>query len=905
MGTRFILKAFLMAACLMGIAPSSFAASSLASNPKLANALSRIVHPNAFALSGQASLTFSPSVVWGAGGSNNVITFDDQLSGRVLIGGDSNGVWQSLDHGLSWNPFVAGFTEIQHTSMASIAIHNGVTYAAGGKAGCGNNPDVGGVYMISPTVPATTHWTQILSESSTPPVAFSGSQDTCVSGTATTGNSPIGHLFAFNDSSNHVFVGTYRNGVLMGTPGGSFVQIASALIGAPINSILITFPTATSSVLLVAVSSNGTGIVPPGIYQIKVSENNPANSQTTLLPLPAAIASAADIATYSPQALATYNGNLYIAAGNFGVQRCSLHGTECATVIPASPYFSNDAIPVRQGPSWTMVESRNTNPNEIWFGSTTWPGNAALVQGIQLWANAWPNGVPTIPVLTTLARQANDRLALVHPDFTIGGKMSVTENGPLGKIWWWAQQLFNGVAATQTGPTSDAAAYYAKVNGNVIRVPGVAFDPFQPNTILTLGAGPRRSDDNGLNFYLSDTGANGVVAERVEFVPGTNQLFASMQDWNFVQSSDALVSQTTWTRPVSQLGWASGFAFGNNFSFIPLIGEPSGPGTSLWALAPDGATFSNLFLDAPTTGLTNPITIKDVAAGTDLAGNWHVFGAFVEYQDALARGGLRNCTLQFTGTTATCATGTGSGIDAQWPAVISDTSSCSSRNLMSKSFPDTFRIFWPQKSANLFVFNRTSGLWSSPDYGTTWQRVFALTSPNVSGTGQAKMSQVSPLNKMYFTFAGGNSVIANPNTLTTTCADMSSGTTYGAGVYVVTHLDLPGPVSATCGATPTTPCYQYIQTPAGRTPTAIGVAQDDTLYVAVAPTSTQPAMLLQIASTATSCLNPVAGTSCSDVSDSNFQSSAISTRDIAISTSGSIVISNYGLGLMTANLNSN
>src|SRR3954454_22732300 len=86
-----------------------------------------------------APLTFAESGL-GGGGFQNVIAIEPADSGLVLAGGDTSGIYRSLDGGSSWTPADTALTDTSQYKIASIEFSPAVpgrVYAAAGNTGSG------------------------------------------------------------------------------------------------------------------------------------------------------------------------------------------------------------------------------------------------------------------------------------------------------------------------------------------------------------------------------------------------------------------------------------------------------------------------------------------------------------------------------------------------------------------------------------------------------------------------------------------------------------------------------------------------------------------------------------------------------------------------------------------------
>ena len=84
-------------------------------------------------------LSFAESGL-GGGGFQNVIAIDPADSGLVLAGGDTSGIYRSLDWGTTWQPADTGLTDTSQSKIASIEFSPAVpgrVYAAAGNSGSG------------------------------------------------------------------------------------------------------------------------------------------------------------------------------------------------------------------------------------------------------------------------------------------------------------------------------------------------------------------------------------------------------------------------------------------------------------------------------------------------------------------------------------------------------------------------------------------------------------------------------------------------------------------------------------------------------------------------------------------------------------------------------------------------
>jgi hypothetical protein len=267
-----------------------------------------------------------------------------------------------------------------------------------------------------------------------------------------------------------------------------------------------------------------------------------------------------------------------------------------------------------------------------------WPTWLEDVAGTT-WASAWPNQIATLPQNAMLAKLRGGILTNMQSPTTSSPNIG-SSTSPL---CWWANELIDGISAGLLSATSSSNAASALTNYQQARdnqAPAnhsIAFDPFQTRTILLVG-GPRRSDDNGITWYLSDQGANGLEARRVRTDPVSGNTFAAMFDWSFLEFGDDL-STIRYNRHLNQVSYGSGFAFRGAYSFMSINPE-TGADTQIIGQLTGGTVFSSL-LDIPNSlqySVSVPL-VKDIAVGTDATGKLKVLALMTGNMQ-----GIQRCT---------------------------------------------------------------------------------------------------------------------------------------------------------------------------------------------------------------------------------------------------------------------
>jgi plastocyanin len=330
--------------------------------------------------------------------------------------------------------------------------------------------------------------------------------------------------------------------------------------------------------------------------------------------------------------------------------------------------------------------------------------------------------------------------------------------GPGGHTWWFydAKQPF------RIGKRGFVAAQ-------------IVVDATDPNVVYVAGrAGAWRSTDAGTNWYPIVAGVGTTINRGVAVDPANaNRVYVSNTDWMQVRSVDGMQTVVSDSPPSGTAAFDT--VLYNGRSYVAAGDRDLNNAGNVWSKPLDGSgTWTDENLDA-VAGNKRPLA---VAAGHDAGGQKVILAA-------VHAGGVYR-KVGSTWTNVSGAAGPFLGEQATKRGYFS----------------------WAPDSADVYLYDRPTGLWRSRDYGVTWTLAWALPSNN-EHTGYVAVDPLNPdvayvsANAGFFQLTG-----------------LSTGTTVEDTSITATPLPAvpnPGPiaVAASAGAT-----FVYVAARSGLAPYA-------------------------------------------------------------------------------------
>ncbi|MGH8993468.1 MAG: hypothetical protein ACRDZ7_18320, partial [Acidimicrobiia bacterium] len=334
--------------------------------------------------------------------------------------------------------------------------------------------------------------------------------------------------------------------------------------------------------------------------------------------------------------------------------------------------------------------------------------------------------------------------------------------------WAALPDLLTDTPNDMAGPNSPTDPFWAIAENNygwlgrdsIYTASGITVSPTDPNTLVMAGQlGPWRSRDGGTTWYPVPTGINILVQSRVTADPGVaGRVYVGSNDYRGFSSTDAL-------RTARHIGVG-----------LKAAGAPQ-EAQDTWSLAIDTAasravkpvyyglgerdvnTFGQIWMDpdpsTPTTGWTQVLD-------TGTSSGRRPIGMAVVRNPAAPADPIVLAVLQGGGMYRKV----GSGPWAQ-------ASGFTSPIVNGFVYPQVVEFAWRPGWTKVYVYDRSSGLWRSDDFGLTWTKLYS--SPD-TGTNKQGFVAAHPSNQniVYLSTSAGVSVVANAGTAGAGAATLTS-----------------------------------------------------------------------------------------------------------------------------------
>ena len=730
-------------------------------------------------------------------GYMNFVRFHPTDGNRVLLNTDIGGIHLSTDGGSTW--LTRGRNVADY--IASVQWHPTLPDVAYALAGQGD-PGTGGV-MVSED--GGHSWRM---DSTTP----TGHGNNTPSGDGLPRPHPrsTGQLLAVDAANGFLYAGTYEQGLMrapLGSSGdpGAWTTVALAPAGSrPYFIRGLALDDQDPTTVYVATYGSSAGAGTGRVY--RVAQAHTSGAVTTEL-------------TGSPrnaEEVRASSGHLYAVANDAGGAGVGAFRLATARTAGAATAWRRIAA----GPSASTVTYYGI---EIYKrGSTT-----------TLWVTSDKAWRPS----TTVAYK-NMWRGTSTDDFATDGSWAALPN-----------QLTD-TPNDMAGPNGTPDPFWAITENNygwpgkdpIYTASGITVSPTDPNTLIMAGQlGPWRSRDNGATWYPVPTGINILVQSRVTADPDVaGRVYVGSNDYRGFSSTDALRT----ARNVSQA--------------LKAAGAPNEAGDT-WSVAVDTAaggsnkpvyfgmgerdvnTFGQIWMDAdpstPTTGWTQVLD-------TGVSSGRRPIGLAVVRDPAAPATPIVLAVLQGGGMYRKVGSGS-------WTQASGFTSPI----INGFVYPQVVEFAWRPGWNKIYVYDRSSGLWRSDDFGLTWTKLYS--SPD-TGTNKQGFVAGHPTNQniVYLATSAGVSVIANAGTA-------------GAGGATLGSLGVPG----------------------GR-PGPVAVGSDGRIYVATQAEGT--ADVSRVYANALTASGTGVQRAWSDVADDLWRSAINSARELAVGSDGTVYAGTSG-----------
>ena len=651
-----------------------------------------------------------PPSAWRSGnaygaGYMNFVRFHPTDPNRLLLNTDVGGIHLSTDGGTTW--LTRGRNAADY--IASVLWHptqSNVAYALAGKG----DPGTGGV-MVSED--GGDSWRM---DSTTP----TGHGNNTPSGDGLPRPHPrsTGQLLAVDTTNGFLYAGTYEQGLMrapLGSSGdpGAWTTVALAPSGSTpyfIRGLAIDDQDPTT--IYVATYGSSAGLGTGRVY--RVSQANTSGAVTTEL-------------TGSPrnaEEVRTLGGHLYAVANDAGGAGVGAFRMATARTAAAGSAWRRIAA----GPSVTTVTYYGM---EIYKrGSTT-----------TLWVTSDKAWRPT----TTVAYKNMWRGTSTDDFATDGSWAALPAN---------LTDTPNDIA----GPHSTPDPFWAIAENNygwlgkdsIYTASGITVSPTDPNTLVMAGQlSPWRSRDNGATWYPVPNGMNILVQTRVTPDPGvTGRVYVGSNDYRGFSSTDSLRTARHLGQAIKAAGAANEAA--DTWS-VAVDTAASGTAKPVYfgMGERDVNTFGQIWMDAdpstPTTGWTQVLD-------TSVANGRRPIGLAVVRDPAAPATPIVLAVIQGGGMYRKVGSGS-------WTQASGFTSPI----INGFVYPQVVEFAWQPGWNKVYVYDRSSGLWRSDDFGLTWTKLYS--SPD-TGTNKQGFLAAHPTNQniVYLATSAGVSVIANAGT---------------------------------------------------------------------------------------------------------------------------------------------
>jgi hypothetical protein len=486
-----------------------------------------------------------------------------------------------------------------------------------------------------------------------------------------------GTLVAVDPVHGQLYVGTFRDGVMRaglsatGAVSGPFSTIALAPAGGRYDYVRsIALAPEQPTTLYVGLH---TGTLSQGSAKaVRIDRADVAPAVAELSGGPANV-----------EELAVVDGNLYGVANDPAGPGSGLF--RLASAASAAPAASWRRIPLSGTPKawYSLNVSRRAGQTTIWVSSDGAWRPSSTVAWKFLWKGTSADGFATDGTWTTLPRSVTDT-----PN-DVGGPSFVGSPD----TWWMLTQ------GTYAWPGKDPG-YTAS---------DVTVSPADANTVIFAGqGGPWRTTDGGTTWYPVPNGDNILDHKRVSADPST--------------AGRAALGNIDW----------KAFTTGDSFRTADRTSPPGGSSHDAWSLAWDtGTSPATLYAGVGERDTnTGGQVWKTQTPGDD--SSWVEVGT-------LGGGGRRPVGLTVVrnpaspGVPIVLAVVQGSGL---WRKVGANpwTQAAGFTTAPTTGWPQTVGFAWLRGFHKVYVYDRTSGLWRSDDFGASWLRIAPdTTGSNVTG----------------------------------------------------------------------------------------------------------------------------------------------------------------------------
>ncbi|HEY3239316.1 MAG TPA: DNRLRE domain-containing protein [Acidimicrobiia bacterium] len=673
-----------------------------------------------------------PPPAWRSGnaygaGYMNFVRFHPSDPNRLLLNTDIGGLHLSTNGGTTWLTRGRNIADY----VASVVWHPtlpNVAYALAGKG----DPGSGGV-MVSED--GGVSWRM---DSTTP----TGNSNNTPSGDGLPIPHPrsTGQVLAVDTANGFLYAGTYKQGLMrapIGSGGdpGAWTTVALAPSGSTPYFIRgLALDDQDPTTVYVATYGSSAGLGTGHVY--RVSQANTSSALTTEF-------------TASPrnaEEVRTLAGHLYAVANDSGGAGVGAFRLATARTAGAASAWRRIAA----GPSVSTV---------TYYGMELYKRGSTTT----LWVTSDKAWRPSTDVAYKFMWRGTST-----DDFDTDGSWAALPDKPTDTP--------NDIA----GPHGTPDPFWAIAENNYAwpgkdpgyTASGITVSPTDPNTLVMAGqGGPWRTRDNGATWYPVPTGINILMQARVAVDPDIAwRVYVGSVDYRGFSSNDALVT-------ARHIGVA-----------LKQAGAPNEAGDT-WSVAVDTAasgstkpvyygmgerdinTFGQIWMDpdptTPTTGWTQVLD-PSVASGR------RPIGLAVVRDPAAPATPILLAVLQGGGMYRKVGSGS-------WTTASGFTSPI----INGFVFPQAVEFAWQPGWNKVYVYDRSSGLWRSDDFGLTWTKLYS--SPD-TGTNKQGFLAAHPTNQdiVYLATSAGVSVIANAGT-----AGAGGATLVSLGVPV----GKPGPLA--------------------------------------------------------------------------------------------------------------